>query len=41
VPLRLVIGSDAYKMIRAAAEEILATTEESKDLTCSTDLDNP
>lgn len=41
VPLRLVIGSDAYRSIKATAEEVLATLEESKELICSTDLDNP
>jgi NAD(P)-dependent dehydrogenase (short-subunit alcohol dehydrogenase family) len=41
VPLRLVIGSDAYAMIKGAAEEVLTVLEESKELTFSTDLDSP
>lgn len=41
VPLRLVIGKDAWKTIRATCEEVTATLDESKELSCSTDLDNP
>lgn len=41
VPLRLVIGTDAWKSIRASCEEVIATLDASKEVSCSTDLDNP
>lgn len=41
VPLRLVIGKDAWQSIRSKCEEIIGVLDESKDLSCGTDLDNP
>lgn len=39
IPMRLVIGTDAYGMIKAKCEETIKVLEEWKDLTTSTDLD--
>lgn len=39
IPIRLVIGADAYGMIKAKCEETIQVLEEWKDITCSTDLD--
>jgi len=39
IPMRLVIGTDAYGMIKAKCEETVKGLEEWKALTCSTDLD--
>jgi NAD(P)-dependent dehydrogenase (short-subunit alcohol dehydrogenase family) len=41
VPLRLVLGTDAYTSIRDYCEEVIGVLEENKELICSTDLDNP
>src|SRR5207302_1963306 len=40
-PLRLLLGSDAYAMARAADEARIASDEEWKELTLSTDADDP
>ena len=39
IPMRLVLGKDAYGMIKAKCEETIKGLEEWKDITCSTDLD--
>ncbi len=39
VPFRLVIGTDAYGMIKAKCEDTLRVLEEWKAITCSTDID--
>ncbi len=39
IPMRLVIGTDAYGMIKAKCEETIKGLEQFKDLTCSTDID--
>ncbi|KIX99821.1 uncharacterized protein Z520_04457 [Fonsecaea multimorphosa CBS 102226] len=39
IPMRLVLGPDAYGMIKAKCEETIEGLEEWRDLTCSTDLD--
>ncbi|EXJ87955.1 hypothetical protein A1O1_04882 [Capronia coronata CBS 617.96] len=39
IPMRLVLGTDAYTRIKAKCEETLKGLEQWKDLTCSTDLD--
>ncbi|OAP59409.1 hypothetical protein AYL99_06707 [Fonsecaea erecta] len=39
IPMRLVLGPDAYRMIKAKCEETINGLEAWKDLTCSTDLD--
>jgi NAD(P)-dependent dehydrogenase (short-subunit alcohol dehydrogenase family) len=39
-PIHLVMGADAYAAIKARTEEMLASMEEHKDLTCSTNFDS-
>ncbi|OCT47314.1 putative oxidoreductase [Cladophialophora carrionii] len=39
IPMRLVLGQDAYGMIKAKCEDTIKGLEVWKDLTCSTDLD--
>ncbi|KIW93910.1 uncharacterized protein Z519_05225 [Cladophialophora bantiana CBS 173.52] len=39
IPMRLVLGPDAYATIKTKCEETIKGLEEWKDLTCSTDLD--
>jgi NAD(P)-dependent dehydrogenase (short-subunit alcohol dehydrogenase family) len=39
IPMRLVIGTDAYGMIRAKCDETIKGMEDWKQLACSTDLD--
>ncbi|KAH0839057.1 hypothetical protein AYO21_04654 [Fonsecaea monophora] len=39
IPMRLVLGPDAYGMIKAQCEETVKALEGWKELTCSTDLD--
>ncbi|KIW23886.1 uncharacterized protein PV07_12049 [Cladophialophora immunda] len=39
IPMRLVLGPDAYGTIRAKCEETIKGLDEWKELTCSTDLD--
>jgi NAD(P)-dependent dehydrogenase (short-subunit alcohol dehydrogenase family) len=40
-PRRLTLGSDAYRLIGAALREQLAELEASREVTCSTDADDP
>ena len=40
IPMRLVLGKDAYGAIKAKCEDTVKSMELWKDLTCSTDLDN-
>ena len=39
IPMRLVLGSDAYSMIREKCESTIKGLDEWKDLSVSTDLD--
>jgi NAD(P)-dependent dehydrogenase (short-subunit alcohol dehydrogenase family) len=40
VPMRLILGSDAYGLIKQKCEDTLKGLEEWKELTCSTDHDS-
>jgi hypothetical protein len=40
IPMRLVLGKDAYGMIKAKCEDTVKGMDEWKDLTCSTDIDD-
>ncbi|KIX03272.1 uncharacterized protein Z518_06824 [Rhinocladiella mackenziei CBS 650.93] len=39
IPIKLALGTDAYRMIKAKCEETIQRLDEWKELTCSTDLD--